>query len=448
MEKKTSLVKARMLFVVCTLIGILLFLVPVRTSSGSSTLIIAMMADSITAVVEPILPYVLAATFTVGSVLAIVHRFKPIDTLNTSYLLKESFLVTDSKLLIRVVGTVFFIMTAFQIGPEFIIQPNTGGTVFSLMVTLGVWHFLSFYLFTFLMDFGAMDFVGTIIKKIMRPVFTLPGNSAIDCMASWVGNGPFGVIITKLQYKEGYYTKREAAVVASCFSLVSISFSVVVAKTLDMMAYFGPCYLSITTTTLLCAFILPRVWPLNRIPDVYCPEAPRHEDPDDGRSLFAQAVDVGTQKAADVNFRHILRRSTQTAIDFFIAVFPVMMAAGTTLLIVSEYTPVIKVLAKPMEWLLVALNIPEAQQAAPALLIGFVDNFLPAVVGSSIASPFTRFIICSVSIAQIIYMTEVGSIIMKSRDVFDLPLWKLIVLFIFRTIIAVPVAILFAHLFV
>ena len=448
MEKKRSLVKARTLFIVCSLIGIVLFLVPVRSSEGSSTLIIAMMADAITAVVEPALPFVLAAAFSVGSVLAVFNRIHPIQKLTTSYLLKESFQVTDAKLLVRIVGTIFFIMTAFQVGPEFIIQPNTGGTVFSLMITLGVWHLLSFYLFTFLMDFGAMDFVGTLIKKIMRPVFTLPGNSAIDCMASWVGNGPFGVIITKLQYKEGYYTKREAAVVAICFSLVSISFSVVVAKTLDIMNYFAPCYLSVTVTTLLCAFILPRIWPLNKIEDTYCPEAPRRVEKDDGRSLFARAVDIGTQKAAEVDFLYILRRSTQTAIDFFLAVFPVMMAAGTTLLIISEYTPLIKVLAKPMEWLLTALNIPEAQHAAPALLIGFVDNFLPAVVGSTIVSPFTRFIICSVSIAQIIYMTEVGSIILKSRDIFDLPLWKLIVLFVYRTIVAVPVAILFAHLFV
>ena len=448
MEKKTSPVKARILFIACSLLGILLFLVPIPTGNGGSSLIIAMMADAITAVVEPILPYVLAALFLGGTILAIIHRIKPVHILNDSYMLKESFQFTDGKLLIRIIGTVFFVLTAFQIGPEFITQPNTGGTVYSLMVTLSVWHFLSFYLFTFLMDFGTMDFVGTLIKKIMRPVFTLPGNSAIDCMASWVGNGPFGVIITKMQYQEGYYTKRESAVVASCFSLVSISFSVVIAKTLNVMEYFGPCYLSIVVTTLICAVILPRIWPLKKIADTYNPEVPRRNSPDDGRSLFRQAVDCGTQKAAEVDFKHILRRSTQTAIDFFLAVFPVMMAAGTVLLIVSEYTPAVELLAEPMEWILSALNIPEAQQAAPALLIGFVDNYLPAVVGSSISSAFTRFIICSVSISQVIYMTEVGSIILMNKDIFDLSLWKLFVVFVFRTIVSVSVAILFAHLFV
>ena len=91
MEKKTSPVKARILFIACSLLGILLFLVPIPTGNGGSSLIIAMMADAITAVVEPILPHVLAALFLGGTILAIIHRIKPVHILNDSYMLKESF---------------------------------------------------------------------------------------------------------------------------------------------------------------------------------------------------------------------------------------------------------------------------------------------------------------------------------------------------------------------
>ena len=90
--------------------------------------------------------------------------------------------------------------------------------------------------------------------------------------------------------------------------------------------------------------------------------------------------------------------------------------------------------------------VPEAEKAAPAMLIGFVDMFLPAVVGSTIESEFTRFIVGSVSIGQLIYMTETGAIILKNRDIFDLPLWKLAVLFIFRSVIALPVALITAYI--
>lgn len=43
-------------------------------------------------------------------------------------------------------------------------------------------------------------------------------------------------------------------------------------------------------------------------------------------------------------------------------------------------------------------------------------------------------------------MTETGAIILKNRDIFDLPLWKLAVLFIFRSVIALPVALITAFI--
>ena len=444
-EKRTVYIKNVSLFAGCSLIGIILFLIPVKVN-GDSDLLIAVIANGITSVIGPVLPYALSAIFAAGTLLAVIHWFKPIEFLNTNPLLKESYELTPLKLVIRILGTVFFIMCTFQLGPEFITSGATGGTLYSLMLTLAAWHIVSFYLFSFLMDFGAMDFVGTLIKNVMRPVFTLPGNSAIDCMASWVGNGPFGVIVTKMQYQEGYYTKRESAVVASCFSIVSISFCTIVARTLGIIDKFGPYYLSITITTILCALILPRIWPLNQISDTYNPEAPKRYDTQEKGHLFQQAVKCGADKAGEADFRHIIKRCNQTSLDFLITVFPTMMAYGTLLLIVSEYTPVIQVISMPVKWVLTVLGIPEAAAAAPALLTGFIDMYLPAVAGSGIISQMTRFIIGSVSIGQLIYMTETGSIILKNREIFELPLWKLIVIFLMRTVISLCVAVLMAQI--
>ena len=444
-EKNTRYIKNVSLFVGCSLIGIILFLIPVKMN-GNSDLLIAVIANGITSVIGPVLPYVLSAIFAAGTILAVIHWFRPIKALNTNPLLKESYELTSFKLVIRILGTVFFIMCTFQIGPEFIISGATGGTLYSLMLTLAAWHIVSFYLFSFLMDFGAMDFVGTLIKNVMRPVFTLPGNSAIDCMASWVGNGPFGVIVTKMQYQEGYYTKRESAVVASCFSIVSISFCTIVARTLGIIDKFGPYYLSITITTILCALILPRIWPLNQIADTYNPEAPKRYDTREKGHLYWQAVKCGADKAGEADFGHIIKRCNQTALDFLITVFPTMMAYGTLLLMVSVYTPVIQEISMPVKWILALLEIPEATAAAPALLTGFIDMYLPAVAGSSITSQMTRFIIGSVSIGQLIYMTETGSIILKNREIFELPLWKLIVIFLMRTVISLCVAVLMAKI--
>lgn len=445
MKNEKTYMKNVLLFIICSLIGILLFLVPVRIN-GENDLLIAVIANGITSIIEPVLPYMLSAVFAVGTLLAIVHWFRPIEIFNTNPLFKESFELSLLKLVIRILGTIFFVMCTFQAGPECIISDATGGTLYQLMLSLTAWHIVSFYLFIFLMDFGAMDFIGTLIKNIMRPIFMLPGNSAIDCMASWVGNGPFGVIVTKMQYQEGYYTKRESAVVASCFSIVSISFCTIVARTLGIINKFGFYYLSITITTLLCALILPRIWPLNKIPDTYNPEAPKRCDTKNSGNLLRQAIKCGADKAGEVDFEHVIKRSNQTALDFLLTVFPTMMVYGTLLLIVSEYTPVIQIISLPVKWILSLLQVPEASVAAPAILIGFIDMYLPAVVGSNITSQVTRFIIGSVSIGQLIYMTETGSIILKNKKIFELSLWKLIMIFLIRTVIALIVAVVMARI--
>ena len=43
------------------------------------------------------------------------------------------------------------------------------------------------------------NLVGTLLSKVMRPVFNLPGRSAIDCIASWLGDGTIGVLLTRKQ---------------------------------------------------------------------------------------------------------------------------------------------------------------------------------------------------------------------------------------------------------
>ena len=413
---------------------------------GSKTLLIAAIADSITAVISPVLPYFLSIVFSLATLLAVIHYFKPIRFLEETPILKASFSsLTPLKLIIRIIGTVCFIL-CFVGGPEWITSGATGGTMYGLILSLFAWHVISFYLFSFLMDFGAMDFVGTLITKIMRPIFTLPGNSAIDCMASWVGNGPFGVIITKMQYEEGYYTQREAAVVASMFSIVSISFCTVVAKTLNILEHFGPYYLSLSISTIICAVLLPRIWPLRKMKDTYCPGAPDRSDEKSDEHLFAKAVRRASEKAGEAKLSHLIRRSNETAVDFILTVFPTMMAYGTILLIISEYTPVVGWISYPFKWLFTVLSIPEASKAAPAMLVGFVDMFLPAVTGAGITSAMTRFIIASVSISQLIYMTETGAVILKNKDVFDLSIGKLIILFLMRTAISIPVAVITARI--
>ena len=77
------------------------------------------------------------------------------------------------------------------------------------------------------------------------------------------------------------------------------------------------------------------------------------------------------------------------------------------------------------------------------MLVGFADMFLPAVLGKGIESELTRFVVACVSLTQLIYMSEVGVLIIKAK--LPLNLLELFVIFIIRTLITLPIIALMAH---
>ncbi len=49
------------------------------------------------------------------------------------------------------------------------------------------------------------------------------------------------------------------------------------------------------------------------------------------------------------------------------------------------------------------------------MVVGFADMFLPAVIGSAIPNEMTRFVVATVSVTQLVYLSEVGAVILGSR---------------------------------
>ncbi len=71
---------------------------------------------------------------------------------------------------------------------------------------------------------------------------------------------------------------------------------------------------------------------------------------------------------------------------------------------------------------------------------------MPAVVASGIESELTSFVLAGLSVTQLIFMSELGVIILRS----SLPLGvvDLVWIFLLRTVIVLPILILGAHLLV
>lgn len=91
------------------------------------------------------------------------------------------------------------------------------------------------------------------------------------------------------------------------------------------------------------------------------------------------------------------------------------------------------------------LGIPDAALAAPSVLIGIVEVSLPGIlIGGSAAAQQTRFFVALLSIVQIIFFSEAGNAIMGSK--IPLNAGKLIVIYLVRTAIALPLVSLVTHI--
>jgi nucleoside recognition membrane protein YjiH len=139
----------------------------------------------------------------------------------------------------------------------------------------------------FLIDYGLVDFVGVIVRPVMRKIFRLPGRAAVIMVSAFLGNFSVGHIAINDQYKTGQMNEREAVIIGTSLSTVSVGFLLVLANNTHLNnglfngvaeskwnVYFWTAFL----ITLLVAFIGIRIFPLSRIENSYYPHAvPRPE---------------------------------------------------------------------------------------------------------------------------------------------------------------------------
>ena len=279
----------------------------------------------------------------------------------------------------------------------------------------------------------------------MRPVFNLPGRSALDCVASWLGDGSIGVLLTSKQYEEGFYSKREATTIATTFSAVSITFALVVISEVRLEHLFIPFYLIVSISGIVAAVIVPKLPPLSKVPDTYYTEVSQREDIPEGKTAFQYGLEFALAKGERApGIKAFILEGIENVAEMWFGTLPVILAMGTIALILAEYTPLFRFLGMPFIPLYKLLMIPEAELASQTIIVGFADMFLPSVIASSIESELTRFVVAATSVTQLIYMSEIGSIIMGSK--IPVSLKDLFMIFLERTIVTLPVIALFAHL--
>lgn len=122
-----------------------------------------------------------------------------------------------------------------------------------------------------------------------------------------------------------------------------------------------------------------------------------------------------------------------------------MAVIGGISLAVYHYTPIIKILSMPLAPYISLFGIQEASLAAESIFLGGIELAMPAfTIAESTNIQAVQFFVVMVSLVQVLYITETMLPIIS----FGLPvkLWELIVIWVERTLIAIPLMAIVTHI--
>lgn len=443
-------------FLVPSMIGILLFMFPIRYEN-KVTIPIAILSNKIQSTTQSYIGLILFMLITISFVGALLYKLlekldkktksSALHSIVQNAIVKSLFSTSWLWLIIRACSFFFAVQIYSVKGITAVVSGDTGTFVFTDLLPVLFSVFLLAGLFLpLLLNFGLLEFAGTLLKKVMKPVFGLPGRSAIDAIASWLGDGTIGVLLTSKQYEEGFYTEKEAAVIGTSFSLVSITFSIVVINTVGLGDMFVSFYLTVTFACIIAAIVVPKLPPLSRKKNLLMDGSKPQEEvlPKDVTG-FKYGVSQALEKAKNQKVvQTVLKDGIINVFDMWVGVIPIVLTIGTIALILAEYTPVFKILGLPFLPILQLLQIPDAAAASQTIFAGFADMLLPSVMIANVESELTRFVIAAVSVSQLIYLSEVGALLIASKIPVNLK--DMILIFIERTLITLPIIALVGHL--
>lgn len=434
-------------FLIPTLLGILLFLTPIFVD-GRLTIMIALMIDFANDFTKPIMVHVAVAVTVLPAILSLVVKYSALKHNSNAFI--QVFNPTNGWLITRILGAIIMMMVYLQVGPEWIWHRNTGGVIlFDIAPILIAIYFISAMLLPLLTEFGLMEFVGTFFNRTFQKLFGLPGTAVIDSIASWLSATSVGIILTTQQYKNGFYSSREACIIATNFSIVSIGYSYFLLKLIGLQDMFIPWYFSVAVTGIICAIILPKLPPLSGKKHSYHTGTKTQLAPElvvEG-PLFKQALNNAVHRADKAESPLTLaKRSFLLAFDLAVSMYPAIMLVGALGLALVEFTPVFQILSLPLVPLFELLQLPEAEKASVALLAGIIDSIMPTILGASIESELTRFVLAGVAVTQIVFLSEVALVLMRAN--IGLKLVDILLIYVLRVLISLPILALFAHFFI
>ncbi|MFJ2618925.1 YjiH family protein [Glutamicibacter sp. NPDC087344] len=422
-------------FFVYSLLGIFMFFIPVNLA-GKETIPLDHLVGWITALLGPSVKYLILGMILAGTIYPFASGRWKASRLKTLF----AFL--------NVLGLATGTALVFNVGPAWLFDADLGPFLFDkLVVPVGMVVPIGAVFLALLVGYGLMEYVGVLVQPVMRPVWRTPGRSAVDAVASFVGSYSLGLLITDRMYQAGKYTGREAAIIATGFSTVSVTFMLIVAKTLDIMHLWLPYFFLTFGVTFLVTAIAVRLPPLSRIPDDYFPEAAAQPEVKVTSRRFATAWNEAMQMLRTApKLGANIRENFKDGLLMAMAILPSILSVGLLGMMLARFTPVFDWLGYifyPLTWI---LGLPDPLLAAKASAVGIAEMFLPATVVAGHESDALRLVIGVVCVSAIIFFSALVPCILATR--IPLKVWHLLVIWFQRVALSLLITTPIAYLMV
>jgi len=307
--------------------------------------------------------------------------------------------------LLKIAGLLIAACYVLEIGPAWLYQKDMLPFLFEkLVLSLAIIVPCGALALGLLIGFGFLELLGVLMQPIMRPLFNTPGKSAIDAVASFAGSYSVGMLITDKLYRQKIYSLKEATIIATGFSTVSMPFMVVVARTLGLMEHWQAFFWTTFIVTFAVTAITAKMVPIKQLDNTALPEEAIAKE----QSRWVLAWQTGVAQAHTApGLLRILSINFIDGVRMASAILPSILSVGLIGLLLAKYTPIFKALGLlfwPIFWL---CGIENPMQISEAVASGFAEMFLPALLLKE-ADLLPRFVAAVASISGVLFLS--GSI--------------------------------------
>lgn len=406
-------------------VGIFMFFIPIRLGD-SSTIPLDHIVTWLRESLGPLVPWYALAVILAGALYPFIT-----GTWKKSW-------VDRVFSLLKILGLVTALLLITQTGPGWLFDPDIGPFLFEkLVIPVGILVPVGSVFLALLVGYGLLEFVGVLVRPIMRRVWKTPGRSAIDAVASFVGSYSIGLLITNRLYKEGYYTAKEATIIATGFSTVSATFMIVVAKNLGLMEYWNLYFWLTLVVTFLVTALSVHLPPIRNKSEAYA-DGKGIPEPEVRQQLFQTAIREALNAANQAPALHRnIWSNLKDGLVMTMAILPSILSVGLIGLLLAKFTPVfdwIGYLFLPFTWL---VQLPEPMLAAKASAVEIAEMFLPALLAAE-APLVTKFVIGIVSVSSILFFSASIPCILSTE--IPVSIGELILIWVERTILTLLIA--------